>query len=92
MRLVAARRFVQRHRRALVCRAAVDLMTAYLEGALGAADQRKFESHLVGCIACTQYLSQMRATVEVLGCLEPEDLPTAVVDELVELYRQVIAS
>jgi hypothetical protein len=34
----------------------------------------------------------MQAAVEILGKLEPHDLPDAVVEELVELYRRVIAS
>jgi anti-sigma factor RsiW len=67
-------------------------MTEYLEGALGAAERRRHEAHLLGCLACTAYLSQMRATVALLGRLEPDDLPAAVLEELVELYRRVTAS
>ena len=93
MRLVAAiGRSLQRHRRALVCREAVGLMTEYLEGALGAAERRRYEAHLLGCVACTAYLTEMRATVAALGQLEAEDLPDAVLQELVELYRRITAS
>ncbi len=67
-------------------------MTQYLEGALSALERRRYETHLVGCVACTEYLSQMRATVAALGQLEPDDLPDAVLEELVELYLRVTVS
>ncbi len=76
----------------MVCRDAVTLMTDYLEGALRADERRRYEAHLLSCVACTAYLSEMRAAVAVLGQLEPDDLPDAVLDELVELYRRVSAS
>jgi anti-sigma factor RsiW len=78
-------------RRAIVCRAAVELMTDYLEAALAPADLARFEAHLAGCGACAAYLEQMRATVAALGHLRADDLPRAVRDELVELYRRVHA-
>lgn len=80
-----------RRRRALICRDAVELMTDFLEGSLTSPHRRRFEAHLAGCPACTAYLSQMQATVESLGRLEPERLPDAVLDELVEVYRRVRA-
>ncbi len=67
-------------------------MTEYLEGALDAAERRRYEAHLLDCVACTAYLSQMRATIAALGRLEPDDLPEPVLEELVELYRRVTAA
>ena len=64
-------------------------MTDYLEGALEEPEHRRFEAHLAGCTSCTAYLDQMRLMIEVLGRLEPERLPAAVVDELVALYQRV---
>ena len=93
MRLPAlVRRLLGRRRRLLVCRDAVELMTDYLEGALGPTDRRRFEAHLAACPACTAYLGQMRATVAAAGRLEPDELPPEVLEELVGLYRRVAAA
>lgn len=67
-------------------------MTEYLDDALSGGDRARFEAHLVRCAACTAYLGQMRASVAALGHLEPDELPDAVLDELVELYRRFRAS
>ena len=72
----------------LVCREAVALMAAYLDGALPDADRARLEGHLAGCPHCSEYLAQLRATIDALGRVEPDDLPDEVVDELVGLYRQ----
>jgi anti-sigma factor RsiW len=79
------RRFL---RRRLVCREAVELMTAYVEGTLDAAERARFEGHLAGCPHCTEYLAQFRATIAALGRVEPDDLDGPAVDELVALYRR----
>jgi anti-sigma factor RsiW len=75
------------HRR-LVCRQAVELMTAYLEGTLDPAERGRLEEHLAGCPHCTEYLAQLRATIDALGRIEPDDLDEPVVDDLVALYRR----
>lgn len=49
------------------CQDVVELVTAYLEGALGPADAAAFEAHLVGCADCATYLQQVRDTVAALG-------------------------
>jgi anti-sigma factor RsiW len=77
-----------RRRRALVCRQAVELVTDYLEGALSARDRERFEAHLADCPHCTEYLAQMRATIDAIGRIEPDSLAPAVRDELVRLYRR----
>ena len=51
----------------LVCQQGVELVTAYLEGTLTAVAGRRFESHLAGCAHCTEYLAQMRKTIELAG-------------------------
>jgi anti-sigma factor RsiW len=73
-------------RRDLVCQQAVELVTDYLEGALSRADRRRFEAHLAGCPHCTEYLAQIRRTVELTGRVTPEDLPPQVQDEFIALY------
>ena len=76
-----------RRREAMECRAAVDLMTEYLEAALEDRLRRRFEGHLASCPACTAYLGQMRATIAVLGRLDIEQFDDALRAELVSTYR-----
>ena len=75
-------------RRAVVCRRAVELVTDYLEGALSRRERARFEAHLAECPHCTEYLAEMRRTLDVLGRIEPESLDPEVRDELVALYRR----
>ena len=75
-------------RKAIVCRQAVDLVTAYLEDALSARDRERFEAHLEGCPHCTEYLAQMRRTLAIMGRIEPEALDPVTRTELVALYRR----
>ncbi len=75
-------------RRNIVCRQAVELVTDYLESALPAAGRRRFERHLAGCPHCTEYLAQMRATIELAGRITPDDLTPQMQDDFIALYRQ----
>ena len=77
-----------RRRRAIVCREAVELVTDYLEGTLSRRDRARFEAHLAECPHCTEYLAEMRRTLDVLGRIEPESLAPEVREELVALYRR----
>lgn len=81
-------RFLRRRRQALVCRDAVALMAAYLDGVLPDGDRARLEAHLAGCPHCSEYLAQLRATIDALGRVEPDNLSDETVDELVALYRR----
>jgi anti-sigma factor RsiW len=78
----------RRRRRALVCRDAVALMTAYLDGDLGERDRERLESHLADCPHCSEYLAQLRVTIDTLGHVDVDELSDDAVDDLVQLYRQ----
>jgi anti-sigma factor RsiW len=80
--------FRRRRDRGLVCRDAVSLVAAYLDDALSAQDRARLERHLAECPHCSEYLAQIRATIDALGRVEPDDLPDDTVDELVDLYRR----
>jgi anti-sigma factor RsiW len=71
-----------------VCREAVELVTDYLEGALSERDRARLESHLSECPHCSEYLAQMRRTLEALGRIDADALDPRVADELVALYRR----
>ena len=75
-------------RKAIACRQAVELVTAYLEDALSARDRARFEGHLEGCPHCTEYLEQMRRTLAVMGRIEPDAIDPETRTELVALYRR----
>jgi anti-sigma factor RsiW len=81
-----------RRRRALVCREAVELITAYLDDALARHERARLEFHLADCPHCSEYLAQMRITVAALGRVEPEQLSDAALDDLVGLYRRWLAT
>jgi anti-sigma factor RsiW len=72
----------------LVCRDAVELVSDYLDGTLSRRQRRRLEKHLAQCDACTAYLDQMRSTIAASGRVGPEDLPSDVVEGLVNLYRR----
>jgi anti-sigma factor RsiW len=82
------RLMLPKRRRDLVCQQAVELVTDYLEGALGRSARRRFEAHLAGCPHCTEYLAQMRATIALTGRLTPDDLTPAMRAEFVALYQR----
>lgn len=71
-----------------MARARTRLVTDYLEDALPAVDRQRLETHLAACPHCTEYLAQMRTTLDVLGRIEPDDLDPQVQDDLVALYRR----
>jgi predicted anti-sigma-YlaC factor YlaD len=75
-------------RRDLVCRQAVEMISDYLEGALGRRDRRRLETHLRACPNCSAYLDQIRATIRLAGSVGPDDLSPEALAEMVELYRR----
>ena len=75
-------------RRAIVCRQAVELMADYFDGRLSVSDVQRLEGHLAACAHCSEYLAQLRVTIDVLGRAEPDALTDDALDELVDLYRR----
>jgi len=72
--------------RELTCREIVELVTAYLEDALDAADRERFEEHLVFCDGCGNYLEQMQETVRLAGRVT-EEIPAELEARLLEAFR-----
>ena len=62
--------------RDIACIELVELLTDYLEGALPADEVAAVDAHLETCAACRTYLAQMRATIQALGSVPVETLPT----------------
>ena len=74
--------------REVVCRQAVELVTDYLEGALGRGERRRFEAHLAACPHCREYLAQLRATIRLAGTVRPDDLSPQVQNDFIEVFRR----
>jgi MEDS: MEthanogen/methylotroph, DcmR Sensory domain/Putative zinc-finger len=71
------------------CQELVELVTAYLDGALSPADRERCEAHWRTCPGCRTYLAQMRLVVGSLGQLgrgEVAENP-AERDRLLDLFR-----
>ena len=75
-------------RRDIACQQAVELVTAYLEGALSRRERRRFEAHLGACPNCTAYMEQIKMTIELSGTIEPEELTPEARQDLTDLYRR----
>jgi anti-sigma factor RsiW len=71
----------------LTCREAVALVTAYLDGALGAREQDLLERHLDACPHCSEHLKQIEATILVAGEVRAEHLDPLAREDLMGLYR-----
>jgi anti-sigma factor RsiW len=69
------------------CQELVELITAYLDGALSDVDRMRFEEHLESCRYCRTYLEQMRQTIRALGRLPETSIPEEAKAELLEAFR-----
>lgn len=73
----------------LDCNEFVELVTAYLDGALTPAEEQRVEEHLSLCDGCSAYLEQVRRTVAAVGELPgPDGLPDARRQRLLEAFRR----
>ena len=72
---------------ALNCQELVELVTDYLEGALDERDRRAFDRHLDGCVGCTEYVEQLRVTIELTGHITVDDLSPGAEDALLQAFR-----
>jgi anti-sigma factor RsiW len=77
----------RRTRRGLACQELVELVTAYLDDALTAADRARFEAHLASCADCTTHVAQFVRTVDALGALPPEELDADALGALLDVFR-----
>ncbi|HQE16643.1 MAG TPA: zf-HC2 domain-containing protein [Mycobacterium sp.] len=69
------------------CNELVELVTAYLDGALDAETRASFDEHLLDCDGCGNYLEQFRVTIATVGAIESEDLDPDYRGRLIETFR-----
>jgi hypothetical protein len=73
----------------MTCQELMELVTAYLEGALPPPERDRFEAHRRGCSDCQTHVWQLRLVVSSLGRLQSssgEDVP-AEQSRVLELFR-----
>ena len=72
----------------VTCREFVEVLTDYLEGGLDAGERADVERHVVICRGCSNYVEQMRSTIDLLGriaAVAPADEP---VPAVLAIFRQ----
>jgi anti-sigma factor RsiW len=69
------------------CNELVELVTAYLDGALDLDTRARFDVHLLECDGCENYLEQFRSTIKTIGNVGDEALDPVYRDRLLEAFR-----
>ncbi|WP_024799491.1 anti-sigma factor [Nocardia sp. BMG51109] len=69
------------------CDEFVELVTAFLEGALDEATEQRFIEHISECDGCDVYLDQFRRTIQVAGELQPETIPPEIRRTVLDAFR-----
>lgn len=71
----------------LDCNELVELVTAYLDGALDPETRARFDLHLAECDGCENYLQQFRATVRTVGRIGRDQLDPDFRDRLMAAFK-----
>ena len=74
-------------RDAMDCNELVELVTAYLDGALDPDTYTRVEAHLADCEGCANYVQQFRETVRTVGKIRDEQLDPAFRDRLLDAFK-----
>jgi anti-sigma factor RsiW len=69
------------------CNELVELVTAYLDGSLDLEDRARFDTHLLECDGCENYLQQFRRTVATIGKIPVGELDPTFRDRLLDAFR-----
>jgi anti-sigma factor RsiW len=70
------------------CNEFVELVTAFLDGALAPGDERRFVDHLAFCDGCERYFAQFRATIDMLSEPPADRLPDDERTALLTAFRE----
>jgi predicted anti-sigma-YlaC factor YlaD len=69
------------------CREVVELVSEYLEGALGPEQMTRFELHLNLCDGCFSFVEQVRTTAAMAGRLSEDQIPDEMKSKLLAAFR-----
>lgn len=72
---------------AMDCNELVELVTAYLDGALDPDTRARFDAHLLECEGCENYLQQFRNTVATVGRIRDDELDPAFRKRLLDAFK-----
>ena len=71
----------------MTCEEVAARVTDYLDGALSAADRRRFEAHLEECEDCRAYVAQFASTLNALVALRGDDAAPDGLEALLDAFR-----
>jgi anti-sigma factor RsiW len=71
------------------CNQLVELVTAYLEGAMDVETRARFDMHMLECPPCDDYVEQFRTTIDTLRRMSDDDLDPAFRARLLAAFRDV---
>jgi anti-sigma factor RsiW len=71
------------------CNQLVQLVTAYLEGAMDVETRARFDMHMLECPPCGDYVEQFRSTIDTLRRMSDDDLDPAFRARLLAAFRDV---
>lgn len=71
----------------LTCQELVELVTAYLDEAMPAAERERFDAHIGTCVQCRTYLAQFRQTIRLTGTLREDDLAPEARQRMLAAFR-----
>jgi anti-sigma factor RsiW len=69
------------------CNELVELVTAYLDGALDDETHARVEAHLTTCDGCVNYIQQIRETVQTVGKIRDQELDPAFRSRLLDAFK-----
>ncbi|MFJ8207718.1 anti-sigma factor family protein [Streptomyces sp. NPDC096033] len=71
------------------CAECVELVTEFLDGAMGEPAELRCLVHLARCEGCETYLHQFRQTIAAVGALPGPNLSSAVRGQLLGAFRSL---
>jgi anti-sigma factor RsiW len=71
----------------MVCQELVEVLTAYLDGTLGAHGRARLEAHLAVCDDCQGFLAQFEATIALAGRTGTPKLSSELRNNLLGAFR-----
>ena len=72
----------------LTCKEFVEVLTDYLEDVLEPAERAEIERHIVICRGCSNYVEQMRRTIDLLGRSATGEPADGQPDKLLGMFRE----
>jgi anti-sigma factor RsiW len=69
------------------CNELVELVTAYLDDALDSDTRSRFDTHLLECDGCENYLQQFRETVRTVGRIRDDEIDPAFRKRLLDAFK-----